>query len=511
MLLNSTKRISDATNRFNVLDIAVKTSFVCATALAITGALLLAGLWKLLLTTILRINPVSAEFEIKLSFMIQNLGLLFFLLGAVILLATLILSDQENRPKRDTVLIGALVFIAILFFAQMQPLIELNNHRAWDGGQYYAMFHWFRCGAFPVEAPFGKMIPVFPYSQRVLIPWLAEFIPFSDSMSCFRVVNVVFLTTAGATMYYLWAELCRLPKWLSLAGILFFTFHWVSPVRGLNNCVYSVDAPVYLFESLMLCVVFTRKFKWLLLLAPLATLCKEQFVYVFLVFLIYSLIYNWLKQKRLYPIYFLGFTFLMTVLVSSFAMRFPFHGTGFGGFTVAFFAWTRLCEPLGFVRWTIALMTAYGVLGLMAMIVPKVRQNEHELLLSVLSVLFLIFSMLGATDMTRTAFLGFPFVMTWVLMRIKSQPWQQNVLAIVLTVPVMRLVTSIPEPANPLPNNDITGAYSWVPEYAHLSIVVAWGLYFILCWILLSKKSSPLGEQQTSDVNRYAAIHKTIG
>lgn len=285
-------------------------------------------------------------------------------------------------------------------------------------------------------------------------------------------------------MYYLWSNVCRLPKWLSLVGILFFIFHWVSPIRGLSNCVYSVDAPVYFFEALMLCLVFTKRFRWLVLLAPLATLCKEQFVYIFLLFWIYSFIYNWIRQKKTYPVKLLGFTFILSVLTSVSATNFPFHGHGFGGFTVAFFVWNRFCEPLGYVRWAVALMTAYGAIGILAAF-SKNCFSERQILLSVLSGLFLVFSLFGATDMTRTAFLGFPFVMSWILLKMESQVWYQNCLAVILTIPVMRLLTSIPEPANPLPGNDISGAYSWVPEYADLSIVAAWGLYFVFCFIFL--------------------------
>jgi len=226
-----------------------------------------------------------------------------------------------------------------------------------------------------------------------------------------------------------------------------------------------------------------------LLIAPLATLCKEQFVYIFLVLVLYSAAHNRIFHERKYPIALFTGATVLAFAVNAIEMRFPFKGVGFGGFTVAFFAWRRLYEPLSLVRWAVALFTAYGAIGMLSLITASKKYigfvNPRGESIA-LSVLFLVFSLCGATDMTRVAFLGFPFITAWALPRVSCHPWQSVLVSAFLTIPIMRLVQNIPEPTNPLPCNDQTGYYSWMPEYADLGIVTAWGLFFVVCWVLLS-------------------------
>jgi len=370
-------------------------------------------------------------------------------------------------------------------------MVGFHDHQAWDGTQYYAVYHFFCDGTYGSVTGLANVHPFFPYNQRILIPLLASLVSPTDSIWGFRLVNSMFLVLSVMACYVLWVKYCHLSKAISLLGIFFFLFHWAGPIRGTSECVYTVDPPVYFFEILFLCAIFSKKYLWLIPLSVLSVLDKEMFVYIFFVFFIYALCVNLLRKEQKYPLVTLEISAFSAFLTSLVLTRYPIYDHGSGIVTVIQWGYLRVTQPLNFLRIIVSFFTAYGAFGVLACVKPLPGKQSHFPEIFVLTCLTLAFALLGGSDYTRISFLGFPFVMTLILMII--QDYTSSVIcASFLTLPVMRLLNNIPDPVVLVPSNDTEGIYSWMMEYADIGIVAGWGVYFLFCFVLLNKINVPV-------------------
>jgi len=455
-----------------------------AVLLCLSGSAVASVFCKSIVDWFSRTQVLSNTVIGQLPGMIHTLGFTFMLIGIGMLMLSCI--TKTSRVGRDAVLLGLFASACLVFYSHVEKMVGLHDHQAWDGVQYYAMYHFFCDGSYGSVTGLAAIFPSFPYTQRVLVPLLVSFVPTADPILGFRLVNSAFLIMAVMAFYVLWVKYCRFAKTISIIGILFFLFHWVAPIRELCDCVYTVDPPVYLFEALFLCAVFSKKYLWLIPLSAVSVLCKEQFFFIFLVFFIFALFVNLQTKRQEYPLVILGGATVLAFLTSLVLTNFPFKAQGSGLLIIAHWGLFRLNDPLSFVRWIVAVFTAYGMFGILACMKPLPVKRDHFAELAVLTSLVLAFSLLGGSDLTRISFLGFPFVMTLILMIIQNDEIS-TLCAAALTLPVMRLLSNIPDPANPLPSNDTAGIYSWMMEYADIGIVAGWGVYFLIFGFALSR------------------------
>ncbi|MES2732071.1 MAG: hypothetical protein V4714_09990 [Bacteroidota bacterium] len=111
-------------------------------------------------------------------------------------------------------------------------------------------------------------------------------------------------------------------------------------------------------------------------------------------------------------------------------------------------------------------------------------------MLLLFSLTYFGLGLLAGGDFTRIVFLGFPFIMTLILLSAKESAKKEVLLALILSIPVMRLEGTIP---------DIGTAqekyYSWFPAFASVRVVLLWLLYALVVGIVqwwINKKNVAL-------------------
>jgi hypothetical protein len=158
-----------------------------------------------------------------------------------------------------------------------------------------------------------------------------------------------------------------------------------------------------------------------------------------------------------------------------------------------FHARESILNPFRLVRWLIGIFTAYGPLLILAVwykIIHKNITSGNEFLI-MLSLTYLGFSLLGGGDFARLAFLGFPFIMSWVLISLENVRGFLFHIAFIMGLPLMKLFRNIPDPA-------VTGwerFNNFYPEFANPVIVLLWLGYGVLCVLafrIIHKKLSLL-------------------
>jgi hypothetical protein len=109
-------------------------------------------------------------------------------------------------------------------------------------------------------------------------------------------------------------------------------------------------------------------------------------------------------------------------------------------------------------------------------------------LLLLFSLVYFGLGLLAGGDFTRILFLGFPMVMTLILLSLQKDPPWLVALACLFSLPLMRLGATIPD----------IGKYparfaEWYPEFAPARLVLLWLAYLFtvgaLLWLAYSMHS----------------------
>ena len=93
--------------------------------------------------------------------------------------------------------------------------------------------------------------------------------------------------------------------------------------------------------------------------------------------------------------------------------------------------------------------------------------------------------------MERISFLGFPFIMTWILLKLMDTKGFIFKAAFIAGIPLLKLFGIMPDPA-------VSGwdkFNNWFPEFANPVLVLLWLIYGILCLVMfrvIDKKLSIL-------------------
>jgi hypothetical protein len=180
----------------------------------------------------------------RLPDIIQNFNLSLILIGV----GLLILSYITNKTSlfTDTLLLGTFTLICVSFYSLVEQMVGFHDHQAWDGTQYYAVYHFFCDGTYGSVTGLANVHPFFPYNQRILIPLLASLVSPTDSIWGFRLVNSMFLVLSVMACYVLWVKYCHLSKAISLLGI-FFLFVSLDGANKRNERMRVHGGPPRLF------------------------------------------------------------------------------------------------------------------------------------------------------------------------------------------------------------------------------------------------------------------------
>ncbi|MCS6833418.1 MAG: hypothetical protein NZ521_07570, partial [Flammeovirgaceae bacterium] len=106
--------------------------------------------------------------------------------------------------------------------------------------------------------------------------------------------------------------------------------------------------------------------------------------------------------------------------------------------------------------------------------------DELKTICFLVTLLHLVFPIIGGKDMTRIIFLGFPFAMTLALLKWKECKDITKTIAILFSIPLMRISEDIPD----FMKNPSIDA-KWHLEVADYGEVAAWGVYALFCYVIL--------------------------
>ena len=394
----------------------------------------------------------------------------------------------EKIKHHKLLILLILISIGLFFlYLEIQPDLTYTFSPLFDGNKYLKAYYFFDHQVTHYAVPF-------PINSRVLVPFMASLLPFTGPVSNFLAINLIFTILSVTVIYLLWKNL-KIPPGHIMTGFFWLLIHWVGIIRYNIFDPVTVDVPLYLFQSLLLLVLFSRKYKWLLILGPVATIQKESFPALLVVLLILYLAEAYLQKSSYKPSLIIGMALVLSLILKALVnYYFPPVDPGRNSIIVILFHMKEtLIHPFRLIRWLIAIFTAYGpmlMLALWTTIKTKsVFKGDRELLY--LSFAYLFLSLFAGGDLTRIAFLGFPFIMTWVLVKLKKVQGFIFKAAFLAGIPLLKFFGTIPDPV-------VSGwdkFNNWFPEFANPVIVLLWLVYGILClgmFRIIEKKLSVL-------------------
>ncbi|MCS6833629.1 MAG: hypothetical protein NZ521_08640, partial [Flammeovirgaceae bacterium] len=160
-------------------------------------------------------------------------------------------------------------------YEQLQPMIDYELCKLCDAIKYKKIYENFINGTFkPVD---------YPFYTRLLTPFIASIFSKSNAISGFHYTNALFLILTNTTLYYTWKNYLKLGFVTCLIGLVWLNFHWTGIPRYYNLHVVNVDTGAFFFQALTILLLIKNKFKWFLLVVPLAVFQKESYMPIFLI------------------------------------------------------------------------------------------------------------------------------------------------------------------------------------------------------------------------------------
>ena len=348
-------------------------------------------------------------------------------------------------------------------FKELQPHLSYDFAPQFDGNDYHKAYDYLAGIAADYEVP-----P--PFNKRILIPWIAAKLGAGEIISDFQWLNLVFSLWGIGMLFLLWRSLGLELRWF-VFGYGWLLLHWTGMLRLNAFDPITVDLPLYGIHALLLWLVLKRKFTWLLLLGPLATLQKESFIGLLVLLLLYGWWHNRKQQEAFFELKWILGSLILSITATSLASySFPPSEPGRGALIMLLYqAKQTLLNPFELVRWITAMLVAFGPLLILG--INEARKRRHydnrKNLLLLFSALSLLYGLLAGGDMTRIIFLGFPFIMTWLMYELRDLESKKYWALVAWSLPLTLLVFSIPDPAF-----EWGRWQSWYPEFAPVKIVL---------------------------------------
>ncbi len=383
-----------------------------------------------------------------------------------------------EKLKQHWLLFIVLIISIGLFFLYLtiQPHLTYSFSTLFDGSKYIKIYNFFAQGTEGYDV-------IFPFNTRILVPYISSLLPFDDPIKNFSGLNLIFTILSILSIYILWKQL-NISSGHIMTGFFWLLIHWVGIIRHNIFDPISVDVPLYFFQAVLLIIILKRQYIWLILLGPLATIQKESFPALLIVALLVSLFEDYRGKSKYKNSIIIGLSLIMSFAAKAIvAYYFPPSDPGKNSIIVILFHIKEtMVNPFRFIRWIVAVFTAYGPLLMLAIWVGiKTRTmllgNRYIIFLS-LTYLFLSHSAGG--DMTRIAFLGFPFIMTWILVKLENTGGFMFKAAFITGIPLLKILGTMPDPA-------VYGwdkFYNWFPGYANPIIIFLWLAYLVLCLVV---------------------------
>lgn len=367
---------------------------------------------------------------------------------------------------------------AFFYYQENQSPLSYAFADQFDGNDYEIIYNNF------VEKK-GEYQVSFPFNSRILVPYLASKMGTGDIIEDFHIVNLMFSLAAVFVLFMLWRDLGFELKWFFF-GFFWLLFHWTGMIRLNAFDPITVDLPLYLFQGLFLWIIIKRKFAWLLLLGPLATLQKESFIAILAVLMAYGWYHNRKEDDGYFNLKVILIALILSLGVKQLAnFYYPAVETGRGAIiTILYHMRELVYHPFKILRWTAAFFVAFGPF-LIATLFDLSKRNYYDNrrnLLVIFSVLYALFGIFAGGDMTRIIYLGFPFIMTLIIFELKEISNKAFWILTFLSLPLMFLLNTIPNPAF-----EWEAWKAWYPEFAPINTVLLFVSYTLICVLIIRR------------------------
>jgi len=384
---------------------------------------------------------------------------------------------NKDRIAEIFFLLSITTAVFLLYFF-IQPVATYEGCKLCDAHQYRSMFDFFE----------GELLfkrAEFPYYSRIFVPLLASLLPGNDALFSFQMINLLFSVASVIAIYLLWKKL-NIPLYLILIGLFWLLFHWTGIIRLNSLDAITVDVPTYLIQALFIFIVLKRRFNFLYILGPVGVLQRESMLVLLLVLLVFAFMHNYLfKEEEKFPVMTILAVLILTIFIKYlYTSVFPPDEPGKNSVRlVLFYIREVLYDPFKLVRWIVGVFMAFGaflILAIQRADYKKDTTSSFMLFLSLMTLTYISLGVIAGGDSTRIVFLGFPFIMTWILLQLKHISRILTAIALLMSTILMKLVSIIPDPGK-----DFYSFAQWYPEFAEPGVVWGWGIYFAGCFLIL--------------------------
>jgi hypothetical protein len=359
----------------------------------------------------------------------------------------------------------------------LQPVVEYRQCARCDGNQYLQIYQYF-------QGKIDTLTLNYPFQNRPFVPFLASLLPL-DALPSFRIINFIFSLLAVNSLYFLWKTLEIKLIWRCL-GIFWLLFHWIGLIRlNAYDCL-TVDVPLYFFQTALIWIFLTKQFGWLWLLVPMATLQKESFLALGIVSIFVGL-FNQEESNQATKLKIIVGSVGLGILanwVSNYFLPAISPANNFL-YTIWIHIYILLGNPFRLLQWLAAIFTAFGAFSFVWFRRKNFILLQNQPVYSYLSVwgfTYLLFGLLAGGDSTRIVFLGFPFLMTLLLLLWQQETWWKSAVAFLLSLPILHLINRMPDQTK-----NWQAFSAWYPEFAEAGTLGLWAIYGLLCYIMIKE------------------------
>lgn len=388
---------------------------------------------------------------------------------------------------KDVILAIAISLMGFLVFNWLQSPLQHQLNHLFDANQYQKAYEFFRENLETYSVNY-------PFSVRILVPWIAAQLPFDNIYTNFKIVNLFFGIAWIPFWFYLGKNL-NLGRFKTWLGWFWITFHWIGVMKANLSDPITVDLPLYLFQLLLLLALIENRWWLLSIVATISTIQKESILALLMILCVYPGIYLFRKgnKKAFWSILIaLSFSYLTLKIASSY---FPGANTGKNALVNLFNNTLGLLgHPHLFLRWIFSLTVAYSSFLWTFIWYPSPFLNPEDKTKKFLIPLVLtygFFSLFAGGDFTRIAFLGAPFVLLFFLRNLQLS-YRQWIILFSISLPAMRLFEFIPDGGA-----DFDNWKKWYPEYAPASWLIIYGAYTLLVAVISKTWLKPQNSDAT--------------
>jgi hypothetical protein len=374
--------------------------------------------------------------------------------------------------KHALILLVLLANILVLYYhfaAISLPAITL------DSNSYIPIYKFFKHDILGWSRP--------EHSSRLLSPFLASMLPVENPVIAFKIVNVVFINLAVVIMFKLWKNL-EIKPYLIWMAFLWLFFHQYGIIRFSNFWPTSVDVPSYFFTAALVYVIFKNQYQWLLLVCPLGTLAVQSALFYIIALLGFKLVCCFfsgsISEEDRKSIIWIFLSIALTLFVLSFLplLLYP-HPNSLTVYLLERFLFIYLGrqEELWLFLVISTLFYVYGAFLLLLVKNFHASYRNNRLHNALILLLIVNVALNVITVNSRVMFMGFPIIMTLVLISINSLPRALVVIGYFLSIPLMKISVDFP-----------LGFFTSSPFFTEfpLGLIGMYAIYMLLLYHFLS-------------------------